>query len=133
MAAALLATAAAAVVAGMFDAVLLLPLPDLLVWAALGALWSPVESQPRAMRALVVIAVIAFAVLGAVRSAAQLVAMDIYATRQDPASLERASRIDPGNYRIHLRLARGCAHARAAHALFPSAGEARDLSRACGD
>jgi O-antigen ligase len=133
MAAALLATAAAAVVAGMFDAVLLLALPGLLVWAALGALWSPVESRPRAMRAIVVVAVIACAALGAARSAAQLAAMDIYATRQDRASLELASRIDPGNYRIHLRLARRCAHARAAHALFPNAGEARDLSRACGD
>lgn len=38
--AALLATVAATVIAGAFDAVLLLGLPALIVWAALGALWS---------------------------------------------------------------------------------------------
>ena len=49
------------------------------------------------------------------------------------AQPRRAAQIDPANYRIHLRLARSgnraqrCEHARAAHALFPSAEAARDL------
>jgi hypothetical protein len=138
LAAALLATLAAVLVAGLFDAVLLLALPALLVWAALGALWIPAVAGPRTIPLPVVLAMLAVSILGAARSTAQLVAMEILATTSDRASLERASRIDPGSYRLHLRLARGgrrddrCRHARAAHSLFPSAGAARDLSRGCG-
>ena len=133
IAAALLATTAAAIVAGLFDAVLLLGVPALLVWAALGALWIPVA--PRPMRAVVVLLVIALSAVGAARSVAQLMAMDIYSTRSDRASLESGSHIDPGNYRLQLRLARiggksRCEHARAAHALFPNAAAA---SRPCGE
>ena len=46
----LLATIAAVIVAGLFDAVLLLALPTLIVWTAIGALWSPpptMRSMPR--------------------------------------------------------------------------------------
>jgi hypothetical protein len=123
----LLATIAAAIVAGLFDAVLLLAVPTLIVWTAIGALWSPPPTM-RPMRALIVVAAIAVSALGAFRSASQVVAMEIYASG---TGLERASQIDPGNYRIHMRLARRCAHARAAHALFPSAEAARAASRRC--
>lgn len=64
---------------------------------------------------------------GLARSTAQLVAMDLF-TR---GSITEAARIDPGNFRARLRLARSgkrsvrCAHAAAAHALFPSAQAAR--------
>jgi hypothetical protein len=145
VAAALLGTLAAAVVAGIFDAVLLLAAPTLLVWAALGALWSPREpdSPPASVpprgglrtAALLVVALAAGA--GAVRSAGQLGAMALHA-RGDTEALVRAARLDPGNYRMHLRLAeRGsreqrCRHARAAHALFPEARAARGLARGCG-
>ncbi|HEX9493761.1 MAG TPA: hypothetical protein VGA33_10885, partial [Thermoanaerobaculia bacterium] len=137
LAATLLATVAGAIVAGLFDAVLLLAVPTFLVWAAIGVLWIPVLAGTRLVRSWIVFAVILFAIIGAARSATQLIAMDIYATRSSRASLVSAARIDPGNYRLQLRLARSgsrrdrCAHARSAHALFPSAAAAAEASRGC--
>lgn len=139
---ALLATVIAAGIAGMFDAVLLLAAPTLLVWIALGALWpaEPPSANPqhRWIR-LVFVGLLACAAIGAARSAAQLVALEIYSSRGDRESLQRAARIDPGNYRIRLRLARGgnrkqrCEHALAARSLFPNAQAARGLARGCGN
>jgi O-antigen ligase len=122
-------------ITGGLDAVLLLGLPTLLVWTAIGALWTPPPDQ-RFLPRIAAAAIIAIAALGVARSIAQLTAMEIYATSHDRASLERAAGIDPGNYRVQLRLARlggrqRCEHARAAHALFPSADEAAALSRRC--
>jgi O-antigen ligase len=141
VATALLATVLAAVVAGAFDAVLLLALPTLLVWAALGALWTPPQlpgGRPRAWPGSVALVVVALAAgMGAARSSGQLASMALYA-EGGTAALTRAARLDPGSYRVHLRLAeRGgreqrCRHARAAHALFPQARAARDLARGCG-
>ena len=78
---------------------------------------------------------IVIALLGAARSAAQLAAMEIFATHSDRATLERASHLDPANYRIHVRLAHGgrtrCAHALAAHHLYPSSEAAAGLARGC--
>jgi O-antigen ligase len=142
--AALLGVIAGAGVTGLFDAVLLLALPALIVWAALGALWSagvpPADrtappSQPPPRRA-VVIAILIVSLVGLVRSASQLTAMQIYATSSDRTSLARAAQIDPANYRLRLRLARmggkrKCEHALAAHALYPSAQAARAMSRRC--
>lgn len=137
-----IATVVAAVASGAFDAVLLLALPSLIVWAALGALWKP--ELPLAgtarwfPRALFVVCLIVSAA-GTFRSASQLVSMHIYANRTDRESLIRAARIDPGNYRVHLRLAQSgpraerCEHARAAHSLYPHAATARRLSRRCPD
>jgi O-antigen ligase len=129
-AATLLATIAAAGIAGAFDAVLLLALPSFLVWTALGALS---RQPPTANRPLLPPIVIALALAGAVRSASQLYAMEIYATRGDRASLERAATVDPGNYRVQLRLARKgrCEHARAARGLFPNAEAAKAAARRC--
>jgi O-antigen ligase len=135
LAATLLGTLVGAVVTGLFDAVLLLAVPTLIVWAALGAMFVPVAATRRF--SVVVLVVIAIVGAGAARSAMQLTAMQIYATRSDRASLTRAAQIDPGNYRLRLRLARmgrrqqRCEHARAAHALFPSAHAAREVSRGC--
>lgn len=132
---ALVATAIAAGVAGAFDAVLLLGLPALLVWTTVGALSQPAVGKPRRWIATLILAV---AALGAVRSASQLTAMEIFSTRSDRASLERAARIDPGNFRLRIRLARSgkrqqrCAHAEAARALYPHSGAARNLPR-CGE
>lgn len=141
----LAATLAAAVTAGLFDAVLLLPLPTLIVWAALGALWQPEEERaltaPASLRAGVLLVAALAAGAGAVRSGAQLAAMRAYVSGGGVEALERASRLDPGSYRIHLRLARTyaergrralrCEHALAARALFPEAEEARRLARPC--
>lgn len=140
VATALVATIVAAVFDGLFDAVLILGLPTLLVWAAIGATWTPDATRPRPVYwpAVVIVAVL-LAGAGAVRSAMQLEAMDLYATRGDRASLERAAHLDPGNYRVEMRLARGgsrksrCPHARVAHALFPSAAAAADAARGCGE
>jgi O-antigen ligase len=136
-AAALAAAIAGAVIAGALDAVLLLALPALMVFLALGALWSPAENARRVPWPLVVL-LIAASAAGAFRNAAQLVSMDALAMNRDRATLRRAARVDPGNYRLHLRLARGarraerCAHARAAHSLYPAAAAPRALMRGCG-
>src|SRR5438552_13932022 len=114
---ALIATAAGAIVAGLFDAVLLLPAPALLVWMTLGALSTSPPPQPSRSRTWLALAVIVISAIGAARSAAQLVAMHIYMTRGDRASLERAATIDPGNYRVQLRLARIGRRARCEHAI----------------
>ena len=127
----LLATMAAVIVAGLFDAVLLLAVPTLIAWTAIGALWSP-EPTARPMRVWVALACIAISAFGVFRSGSQVVAMEMFASSGSRASLERASRIDPGNYRIHMRLASRCEHALAAHALFPNAEAARSVSRRCG-
>ena len=142
-AATVLATVFGALVAGMFDAVLLLALPTMLVWATLGALWTPAERRlrlsTRAQTAVLLILVVA-AGLGALRSAGQVGAITLYSTQSRPLLLSLAAGMDPGNYRLRVRLARSasglnrakrCRHARAANALYPSAQEARALSRRC--
>ena len=126
----LLATIAALVVAGLFDAVLLLAVPTLIAWTVIGALWSP-QPAPRTMPAWIPLLVAAISAIGAFRSGSQIVAMEMYTTG-GRAALERASQIDPGNYRIHMRLASRCEHARAAHALFPNAEAAKSAARRCG-
>jgi hypothetical protein len=143
--AATLGIVAAVVIAGVFDAVLLLAWPTFFAWAALGAL-RPVDGSggagraPAALKLAALVLVLATAGAGTLRSAAQLTAMGIFVERSDTAWLTRAARIDPGNFRLRVRLARPgtglpraerCAHARAAHEQFPSAREARDLNRRC--
>jgi len=134
-AATLLGTVAGASVTGLFDAVLLLAVPTLIVWTAIGALLIPAPSTRR-MRLIVIVA-IAISTLGAIRSAAQWIAMQTYVTRSDRTALARAAQIDPGNYRLRLRLARmgkrqqRCEHALAARALFPNAEAARAAARGC--
>jgi hypothetical protein len=102
---------------------------------------SPRFRQRPAVWTVVLVLALAVSVAGVFRSGAQLTAMGIYSNRSDTTWLSRAALIDPGNYRLRVRLARAgsglgrdarCAHARAAHALLPSAREARTLSRACG-
>lgn len=139
MATALLGTTAGALVTGTFDAVLLLALPALFVWTALGALSSPLhkpdERLPRVAGTTVVLLLVVVAGLGAVRSLAQLISMDLYARRSDRASIALATTIDPGNYHAHLQLAHGgkgrCAHAIAARSLYPNADAARRAARGC--
>ncbi len=133
----LLGVLAGATLTGMFDAVLLLAVPALLVWTAFGALTTNEERASGTTWRLVVLAIAAMSVDGVIRSGGKLMAMDVFATHSDRASLVRAAQIDPGNYRLQLRLARlrgrdRCVHARAAHALFPAARAAADASRGCG-
>jgi O-antigen ligase len=140
---ALIGTIVAAVVVGSFDAVLLLAAPTFLVWTLAGTLAPP----PRAGRVgdlhrwgTVVVAVVGVVAIG--RSAAQLASMSAFSASTRVASLAEAARLDPGSYRLRVRLAaaylsRGdCAHAkaeaRAARALFPNAAEPRRVLSACG-
>lgn len=130
---ALLGVLAGACVTASFDAVLLLPLPAFFVWTSIGALWPPSQEPQRTIPSLVALLVILASMVGAARSIAQVVSMDLF-TR---GSLTRAVTVDPGNYRAHLRLARigkraeRCEHARAAHALFPNAAAAKEVARRC--
>ena len=132
----LLGTLAGACVAGAFDAVLLLAVPAFLMWAAIGSLWKPEEASSRPRWRVVLVGMIVLSGIGAFRSGAQLVAMNLFAAG-GRASITRASQIDPGNYRIQMRLARmggrtRCEHARAARELFPTAKAAAQVSRGCG-
>ncbi|MEO8335427.1 MAG: O-antigen ligase family protein [bacterium] len=146
-AAVLLATTVVLVTVGAFDAVLLLPVGALVGWALLGALSSP-SRERRAIELTTPIKILAFVfivVAGALivmRSGGQLMAMSLYSTSARTATLERASALDPGGYRIHVRLAqlyigrgdckRGRVHAAAAKTLFPSSPPAKRLVAACG-
>lgn len=127
---ALLGVLTGALVTGAFDAVLLLPVPAFLIWTAFGALS---RSEPLAWGRWRVGVVAIVCLLGALRSASQLYSMNAYVTGRN---LKLAAKIDPGNYRLQLRLARSgkqrCAHARAAHALYPHAHAPRGLTRGCG-
>ncbi len=135
-AATLVALAVAASVVGTFDAVLLLAFPAFVIWTAIGVLWSPVQTSQHSPRVLLLIIAIVLSLVGVQRSGAQLVAMEFFERGE---SLQLASRIDPGNYRLQMRLARGgkraqrCEHAKAALALYPTSGAARAASRGCGE
>ena len=142
----LIGTLAVLLVVGSFDAVLLLPVPALIAWALLGAL-SPAPRErtafplPAARRILLLAAALAVGVTAVARSTAQLSAMALFSTTSRLSGLERAAALDPGSYRIHVRLATGyanrgnCAksraHALAARELYPNAPEPRRLLRAC--
>jgi hypothetical protein len=125
--------------------VLLLALPTLLVLATTGALWPgaaslEVRTGRRTALRVGMVALLFLAGIGVLRSAAQLTSMGISANSARTAWQARAARIDPGSYQLHVRLARGssglsrgarCRHAIAARELYPSAREARTLSRGC--
>ena len=149
---ALTATVITLIVVGAFDAVLLLAAPSLIAWAALGALAGALVPAPTTRltlpttlwpRRALLLAVAAVGGIAIGRSAAQLTAMTLYATAPTPATrtLQLAAHIDPGNYRIHMRLAQtyleehSCTRARpqalAARALFPHAPEPRRLLALC--
>lgn len=137
-----------AVVCGAFDAVLLLAAPALLVAAALGAL-SPVPASgsldtvpdPARRRATRVVRWIglAFVVMAVGRVAAITLADPLDAS---PARLRVATLLDPGSYRLQLRLADRLARqgrcddavgpAEAAHRMLPEATEPRRILRRCG-
>ncbi|HET7231026.1 MAG TPA: O-antigen ligase family protein [Longimicrobium sp.] len=141
---ALAATLAGTVVVGAFDAVLMLALPSLLVWAALGVLsadepgtWD--KAFPVPLRALGMLLLIGVAGAFTVKSVAQVMAMYVYDGADTVADLQQAARLDPGSYRIQLKLARSArkctirkAAADAAHELYPEAGAPKALRSRCG-
>lgn len=142
-----LSTLAIVIVVGAFDAVLLLPAPALIAWSLLGALAGPCRERasyaltlPRRLT-LGAIALALFGIAG-VRSAAQVASMNVASTATKPGDLERASALDPGSFRLHVRVAerygaRGnCAKARphvtAARSLFPFSPVLRRAAAFCG-
>lgn len=148
LAVAVAATALITAGVGMFDAVLLLAPPTLIVWTAFGALSSPGRARrewalsPSGKRRITGV-VGALLLLFAVRSAAQTVAMNVFQNGDRTTAVQRAAIWDPGSYRIQMRLAElsmsshGCdaarTHAARAESMFPSAGEPHALLRRCGE
>lgn len=157
LALALVATVVAVVTVGALDAVLVLPTPSLVAWSVLGALAGALIPAPRtrltipvprsrsAQRGLL-FAIVLLGGLAVTRSTLQVAAMSLYAsasqTEAGDRRLELAARLDPGSYRIQMRLAdlyslaRSCSrarvHARAAESLFPSAPAPRHVVASCG-
>lgn len=139
---AVLAIIAAAVVAGLFDAVLLLAVPAFLMWTAIGALTPPAPPAPpvdpsappanpplprgRSLTPAALVLIL-LSVAATAHSAAQLVSMSMLDHPQ------QAAVVDPGNFRAQMRLASKCEHARAARDLFPYAASARAAARRCSE
>lgn len=132
---------------GAFDAVAILAAPTFIVWAALGALvapgrsrmeWSPSPGRSRLLGLLAAAVLLIFSV----RTTGATVAMQVFGNGQRLSSVQHASVLDPGSYRIQLRLAilalnsHGCAmatpYARRAAGMLPSAGAPRRLLERCG-
>jgi hypothetical protein len=141
---ALVGTLVATAVVGAFDAVLLIAVPTYFVWTLAGALrplsgGAEVEINVRRSVPLLIMGIAAIIII---RSAAQVAAITIASTNPRIDALKRAAFLDPGNYRLRMRLAdayiaRGdCAHARsearAARDLFPSAAEPKRALAQCG-
>jgi O-antigen ligase len=143
---ALAATVVAAMVTGAFDAVLLSPTPTYLVWTLLGAL-APAEPRrsPRWELHLaprwVLVTVITTGLALVMRSTLQVAAMARYGTGWSTARMEEAARLDPGSYRIAIRLAERASRRRRcdmvrhyagrAARLYPEAEEPRQLLARC--
>jgi len=132
----------AVLVAGAFDAVLLSPAPVLLTAALVGLLLPetrPVLDRvpPPRLRAAGAAGGIAALVLLALLSWTQLRSVQASTPGATREQLEAASRRDPGNHRLHLRLAaRGrCAdrlpHAEAARRLLPFHAYPAGLVKRC--
>lgn len=142
--AALLALLATAAVEGVFDAVMLLPVPMLLVAMTLGGLlqWADGESVREDVvgptRSLAGTALVVLLALVALRSTTQTVAYLVAGNGRDFARLTWAARIDPGSYPIRIALAeRGpCSQVRddaaAAVRMAPNWPAPRAAARRCG-
>ena len=142
---ALVGTLAAAIVVGSFDAALIVATPAYFVWTLAGALAPPsdrtIVARP-SLRFAALLTIVVFGIVAVGRSAAQLAAIATFSASSRISTIERAARLDPGSYRIHLKLAeayvaRGeCARARpearAARALLPNAAEPKRVLAQCG-
>ena len=157
LALALVATVVAVVTVGALDAVLILPTPSLIAWSTLGTLAGTLVPAPRtrvsvpsslgrSARTGGLAAVVTLGGLAVIRSTLQVGAMGLYASASPTAAGDRrlllAADLDPGSYRIQMRLAdlyaqeRACGrarvHAKSAQALFPSAPAPRHVLAGCG-
>ena len=143
---ALAGTITAMLVVSAFDAVLLLAAPAVLVWSVLGAtsgigLRGRDVTLSRAGWRLAVAAMMLVVVASVARSATQAAAIETVGSGGSRAGWVAAATLDPGSYRINLRVAQiyaarnRCSAARAyastARRLFPSAAGARQVLQAC--
>ncbi len=143
----IVATLIAVLVVGSFDALLLLPIPTLFVCTIVGALAASARPIGEVIltsrsRRWVLAAAAAAGLLFVGRGTAQAMAMSLYESGKI-GTMELASKIDPGNYRIHMLLGAallrsgqcdpGRKHAAAAAALFPNHPAPRRLMRACSE
>lgn len=143
---ALAGTIVAGVVAGSFDAVLLIAVPSFLFWTLAGALAPDADvarwDLPRSTRAIGIVLVLIAGAVAIIRSARQVGAMSVFTASSRASALERASQLDPGSYRIQMRVAdayaaqgscaKARAHAEEAQALFPSAVAPKRVLARCG-
>ena len=96
---------------------------------------------PRTVRGPTLGAAVVLAILVLLRSSGQIAAMAIYTSATSTAQASRAAVLDPGSYRINMRLAESYAargdckrvrqYAGAARELYPNAAEPRRLLRRC--
>lgn len=136
----LLGTLAAIGVAGLFDAVLLLAVPVLFTAIVVGALAAAADGDAEASAPvgspgswLLLVLVTSGLVRSTMQTAGYLVAGD----GTSRTRLERAALIDPFNYQLRIRLARGPCRtsrddARAALQLAPTWPAAKAAARRCG-
>jgi hypothetical protein len=134
-----------AAVEGAFDAVLLLAVPAIVVWALTGALLAP-RHEVRTLtlkargRTFAIAALLVLGVSASLVSAGKIEAMRLF-TVGTTASLEAAVAHDPGSYRLRIRAAelyagRGqCTkardHALVARSLFPGAPAPKRVLQQC--
>lgn len=139
--AALVGTLAALSVAGLFDAVLLLAVPAGFAAIAIGALLSRADGDSTefapAVHARGASMLVLLVGIGLARSAMQTTGYLVAGDGGSRSRLERAALIDPFNYQLRIRLARGnCRqarpHAAAAVKLAPTWPAARAAARRCG-
>jgi O-antigen ligase len=141
---ALVGTLTSTVVVGAFDAVLLLAAPAFVVWGLAGALAPAAKAKltlPAVARLPILGVVSIFGTVATVRSALQVAAMGIYSESARLSNLDRSVILDPGSYRIQIRLAEALAgrgdctrarpHARAARDLFPNAAAPKRIIASC--
>jgi O-antigen ligase len=145
MSMALVGTLAAAIVVGSFDAALIVAIPAYFVWTLAGTL-APLSDRKIVarpwLRFVALLATVSFAIVAVGRSVAQLAAIATFSANSRISTIDRAARLDPGSYRIRIKLAeayvaRGeCARARpqarAARALLPNATEPKRVLAECG-
>jgi hypothetical protein len=139
-------TTVATMVVSIFDAVLLLAAPALLVWTILGAS-AGARRQGRQVTlssrqwAVAAAATMLIAIASTARSAAQTMAMSAVGQGGQTAGWVRGAAWDPGSYRINLKAAQLYArrgkckaarpYAKRAESLFPNSPAAKRALRQC--
>jgi O-antigen ligase len=141
----LIGTITTTVVVGLFDAVLLIAVPTLFFWLLAGVLAPPVGGKrtiATGVHELAPVILVGLGVLAIGRSAMQIAAMSTYNATSRLSAIEAAATLDPGNYRMQMRLAdayigrgdclKAVAHAQSARKLLPNAVDPRAVIRRCG-